>query len=551
MTFFFYTAPEPVAYYEALPWYEGILLWQDALEYVITTHPDYDWDDLSLHGDGDPGPIGALRSVMIISSAWGPAGVGAAHGPNWTLSNGKQVGRIYGSVLQAPWDVDHNIFMTLHEGGHGIFGLPDTYDTEYDSGGTSFYTLMSGGKPDIEPLGGPFLVEYNWGYILEPEAGTTTTYTLRADSDSVIAIRNPHDPLEYFTIEARNNSHIGNSLFPVQLGLLIWHTDTKVNTSNRREEMTPLMHYRHSIEQADGLFELEGELETGGNEGDIFLAGDEFTSESTPSSNWWTGENSGVEITAIELMGTHHIQLTITIPTVHADHYPEILADDWILIGSTPPQAGYEGEKAFDGDLDTYYHVPWGNTDPRSHDLVIDMVETNTINEFYYTANDNYSPPWEGRIENYELYISEDGVDWGSPIAEGTFFRTEIRQYVLFPEASGRYLKFSAVNAFDDDVRTSVAEFTVRGFASSESSITEVDQETSYLFPNPANEWIYIYSSYNEPVTFEIHNLSGALVMHEQKISNETIDISQLNNGVYFVKMSSAKKTETLMFIKK
>lgn len=44
---FFYSAPYPVSYYEALPWYEGILLWQNALEHIIVTYPGYDWDLLS------------------------------------------------------------------------------------------------------------------------------------------------------------------------------------------------------------------------------------------------------------------------------------------------------------------------------------------------------------------------------------------------------------------------------------------------------------------------------------------------------------------------
>ena len=547
---FFYTAPEPVAYYEALPWYEGIVLWQDALEHIITTHPDYNWDALTDHEEGDPGPIGALRSVMIISSAWGPTGVGASHGPNWTLSNGERVGRIYGSVLQSPWDIDNNIFMTLHEAGHGVFGLPDTYDTEYDSGGTSFYTLMSGGKPDIEPIGGPFLAEQNWGHLLEPSTGTTTTITLRADSDSIVVIRNPHDLLEFYTLEVRNSSRIGNSLFPVPLGLLIWHTDTKVNSSNRNEDMTELLHYRHSIEQADGLFELEGGLDPGGNAGDIYLAGDSFTPTSVPNTNWWSGEFSGVEITAIELIGTNKIRFTVTISEIHEDHYPEISQDDWTLISADAPQIGYEGDKSFDGDLSTYYHVPWGNTEPRSHDLVIDLNEDYTVNEFYYTANSNMSPPWEGRIENYELYISSDGVDWGAPIAEGTLFRTGIRQYVLFPEANGRYLKFSAVNAFDDDVRTSVVEINLRGFPTAEANLAEKTPSEIKIYPNPANNQLFVQANTIEPIEIQVFTLNGQLLLTESAITDHKIDVSNLSSGVYLIRIGTAKKTEILKFTK-
>ena len=542
---FFYTAPESAAYYETLPWYEGILMWQEALEWVIATYPDYDWDALSSFEAG-----GSLKSVMIISSAWGPAGVGAAHYPNWTLSNGEKISSIYGSVLRAPWDVANNLFMTLHEGGHGIFRLPDTYDTEYDSGGTSFYTLMSGGDPDVEPIGGPFLAEYNWGYVLEPTAGSSTNYTIRADGDSIVVIRNPHDPFEFFTLEVREKSTIGNSRFPVDLGLLIWHTDTKVNTSNTREEMTTLLHYRHSIEQADGLFELEEDIGIGGNAGDIFLPGNEFTPSSTPNTNWWDGLTSGIEITNLEFVGEDKMQFTITIPEIHEDHYPEIATADWMLLSETPPQAGYEGDKAFDNDLATYYHVPWGNTEPRSHDLVIDLGDEYVVNECYYTANDNLSPPWEGRIENYEIYLSTDGIDWGVPVAAGTFFRTGIRQYILFEEAVGRYLKFAAVNSFDDDVRTSIAEIDLRGYKSSEASIAENPSGQLLLYPNPAKDFLFVKSTEVEQSTIEVFRISGELILTTSLQGMTSIDVSALENGVYFIQHQSATETKVYRFLK-
>lgn len=543
---FFYSAPNPVSYYEALPWYEGILLWQNALEHIIAAYPGYDWDLLS------ESESGSLRSIMIISSAWGPAGVGAAHYPNWILSNGKKVGSIYGSVLQAPWDLAHNLFMTTHEGGHGIFGFPDTYDTEYNSGGTSFYTLMSGGKPDIEPIGGPFLAQNNWGYVLNPTPGTQII-TLKADGDSIVTIRNPHDPFEFFTIEARKQSNIGNSRFPVELGLLIWHTDSKVFTSNTREEMTPLLHYKHSIEQADGLFELENDIDIviGGNAGDIFVPGSVFTNSSTPNANWWSGEQSNITIENIEFVGTDFIRFTVTIPEIHEDHYPEINQDGWTLISATPPQVGYEGDKAFDGDITTYYHVPWGNTEPRSHDLIIDLNDLYTINEIYYTANSNTSPPWEGRIENYEIYMSEDGIEWGVPVATGTFFRTEIRQYILIPETIGRYLKFAAINSFDDDVRTSIAEINLRGYRTSEAGLIENEPlQAISIYPNPATDILHVYTKQNDNYNLEVYNLAGALILNTSFNQETTIDLSEFNQGVYLIKFSSANNSETYRFVK-
>jgi M6 family metalloprotease-like protein len=539
---FFYTAPLPSTYYATLSWQEGILLWRDALEFIILNNPTYNWNALS------PNESGGL-SIMVISSSFNPAGSGACHYPNWTLSNNVVVSRIYGSVLQAPWDNNLNMFMTLHESGHGIFFLPDTYDTQYNSGGTSVYTLMSGGQPKVEPVGAPFRVLNNWGYSVEPEEGVHTI-TLRADGDSVVVFRNPHDPFEFFSIEARKQSTLGNELFPADLGLLIWHSDHKVFTSNTLENMTSMQHYMHSIEQRDGLFELENNI-SGANEGDIYLPGNEFNTTSTPNTHWWDGLASGFELYDIQYLGANHIQFTINVPPVHEDHYSEISSSNWIAIAETPAQAGYDATKAFDDNLDTYYHIPWGNAEPRPHEVVLDLGDEYTINEFYYTANKNTSPPWEGRIEDFKIYISNNPNNWGPEVAEGTFFRTGIRQYVLFPETSGRYVKFSAMNSYDDDVRTSIAEIDLRGYLTPTVDVVETLQSAAFnVYPNPASDILTISIAENEYVGVEIYNANLQLIHSNFINQTSSINIQHLVNGLYIIKLQSSDKSEIFRFVK-
>ncbi len=468
---FYYTAPQPSTYYESLGWQDGILLWKDALEWIIDNNPDYDWRSLSICDDDfDNLSKGGLASVMVISSKWGPAGVGATHGPRWTLSNGIKINKIQGATLKAPWDTTPvDMFMCLHETGHAIFDFPDTYDTDSGtehSGGTGFYSLMSGGKPDVEPIGGPFQAQYNWGYVVEPSAGSSTI-TLRADGDSVVVIRNPYDPMEYFTIEARKRSNIGNSLFPLNIGLLIWHSDFKVGTSNRLSDMTPQKHYRNSIEQADGKFELERSSTNRGNRGDIYVPNKSFTDETVPDSKWWDGRPSNIEITDIVIIGHDHVQFSVSVPD-QSLRLPEIPQSGWSLVSATPSQSNYGAEKAFDGDESTYYHVPWGNQYPRPHEIVIDLGQLYVINEFYYQANTNHIAPWEGRIADYRLFLSTDGISWGEEAASGRFFYTHLQQYALLPNSLGRYIKFQALNSWLGngsltDVRTSIAEIKLRG----------------------------------------------------------------------------------------
>ena len=174
-----------------------------------------------------------------------------------------------------------------------------------------------------------------------------------------------------------------------------------------------------------------------------------------------------------------------------------------------------------------------------------------TINEIYYTANSNTSPPWEGRIENYEIYFSEDGIDWDAPVATGTFFRTEIRQYILIPETTGRYLKFAAINSFDDDVRTSIAEINLRGYRTSEAGLIENEPlQAISIYPNPATDILQVYTKQNDNYNLEVYNLEGALILNTSFNQETTIDLSGFNQGVYLIKFSSALKSETYHFVK-
>jgi hypothetical protein len=178
-------------------------------------------------------------------------------------------------------------------------GFPDTYDYDGSSFGTGFYSVMSGNQVggEVEPIGGPFFMKAGWASVVDIEPNTS--YTLPIDGKLVARYRNPDDSNEYFILEACKQATPGNAAFPVERGIVIWHIDENVTTTNTLENMTLEAHYAYSIEQADGLFELENGSNQG-NAGDIFVEGIEFDSSTLPNSNWWNGTNSGLAIHSIQ-----------------------------------------------------------------------------------------------------------------------------------------------------------------------------------------------------------------------------------------------------------
>ena len=319
--------------------------------------------------------------------------------------------------------------------------------------------------------------------------------------------------------------------------------------------MTPLKHYRNSIEQADGRFELEKSATNRGNIGDLYRPGKSFTPDSKPDTKWWDGLASGIQVTEIQFAGTDHITFTVTIPEP-AIRLPEIPQTEWRLVSAPAAQSGYQGFKAFDGNLNTYYHVPWDKPSPRPHEMIIDLGQEYQINEFYYTANTNWIAPWEGRVADYKVYLSSDGIDWGMPVASGTFFYTELRQYVLFANSSGRYLKFSCINSWMGDEsltdgRTSIAELSLRG-SKMPSGITdaEINAIGLSLYPNPATDVLTIQTSGSKETAVEIYNLNGKLLITEVIAGTAGIDVSGLPAGFYLIKAKTAEHIEVGKFIK-
>jgi subtilisin-like proprotein convertase family protein len=107
---------------------------------------------------------------------------------------------------------------------------------------------------------------------------------------------------EYFLIENRRRAGRDTSL-PDE-GLAIWHIDE--DGDNSHEQMTPGSHYECSLEQADGLFQLERLRSQYGDAADLFAgAGARFADDSMPDSKWWSGTPSSLTIDQISPAGAN------------------------------------------------------------------------------------------------------------------------------------------------------------------------------------------------------------------------------------------------------
>ncbi len=205
-----------------------------------------------------------------------------------------------------PGDMTIGVF--CHDFGHA-FGLPDLYDVDGGSQGIGRWSLMAGGSWNgsfgSSPahldvwckiqmgFAAPYVISSNRMGVQIPNAEESNSGIFRLWTNGALGP-------EYFLVE--NRQRIGYDAALPSAGLLIWHIDDTVSTGNTRPWYPPndprTGHYRVALVQADNLFQLE-KNQNSGNSGDPFpgfTVNRTFNSSSAPNSYSYRGESTFVRV---------------------------------------------------------------------------------------------------------------------------------------------------------------------------------------------------------------------------------------------------------------
>jgi M6 family metalloprotease-like protein len=200
----------------------------------------------------------------------------------------------------------------IHETGHLLCGFPDFYDYDYDSAGVGNYSLMAYSGYSTHPVSVDGYLKYHAGWIetIGISSNSHERGSVRVDYGSLYQYLNPANADEYFMIDNRQKIGLENGAYLRDEGLLFMHCDEGGN--HNYQEMSDTNHFEVSIEQADGLFQLEYDINSGGA-GDLFHSGyvDEFTDSTLPNAHWWSnattnpasGDPSGLYVHDISANG--------------------------------------------------------------------------------------------------------------------------------------------------------------------------------------------------------------------------------------------------------
>jgi len=210
---------------------------------------------------------------------------------------------------------DGRIGVFCHELGH-VFGLPDLYDTDYSSAGTGRWDLMAGGSWNnggLTPAHPTAYCKLKLGWV-EPviifnsqQDVTVKPYATNDGQIYKLPIKAINSK-EYFLLSNRHKTGF-DSYLPGE-GLIIEHIDEN-KTSNTDET-----HYLDNIEQCDGKFDLNKNVNSGdANDPFPCSANSSFTESTTPSSKAYDGSDSGIRVTNIQRSGDN-ITATIKVGVV-------------------------------------------------------------------------------------------------------------------------------------------------------------------------------------------------------------------------------------------
>lgn len=137
----------------------------------------------------------------------------------------------------------------------------------------------------------------------------------------------------------------------------------------------------------------------------------------------------------------------------------------WKLKYASSQEAG-SAPLAFDGKKNTIWHTKYsGGVDKHPHEIQIDLGKEYTFNGLLCTPRQDMDV--NGVIRNFAFFVSQDGEEWGTPVAGGWMtWHSEIK----FPEVKARYIRLVAYSEFLGNSYASIAEIDLTTNAEAKSS---------------------------------------------------------------------------------
>jgi hypothetical protein len=237
---------------------------------------------------------------------------------------------------------------------------------------------------------------------------------------------------------------------------------------------------------------------------------------------------------------------TTTCPSIYdCDNPAEVPKDIWNLVYVDSEEVNYPGlaTMSFDDDASTIWHTRWSTgSDPYPHEIQVDMGDLYLVSEFTVL---NRQDGQNGRIKDYELYISDDTENWGLPVAVGEWQNTAAPQTIeLDSPMEGQYFRLVALSEVNGNEWASAAEFSIVGCI--DATGTQQISRNLEAFPIPTQDEVSIPLPAGSSFSYAIFSGNGQLIEEDQFTSNHShinFDLSAYKDGLYIIQLISTEGT--------
>lgn len=212
-------------------------------------------------------------------------------------------------------------------------------------------------------------------------------------------------------------------------------------------------------------------------------------------------------------------------PSVYDCNNPgEVEKERWQLVYVDSEETNAidgKATNAFDGDPATVWHTNYSNTYPdHPHEIQIDLGESYLVSKFLYQPR--IQSQW-GRIKNFELYVSENKTNFGTPVYSDEFADNTYPQEFAVQPVEGRYVKLKTSSSYQNHPSAVLGEIGLVGCIQSPTSITNYDIGALEAYPIPAKEELTIRLPQIEGKnkwTYKIINASSIVIKSDQFIQS-------------------------------
>ncbi|MFW6095865.1 MAG: T9SS type A sorting domain-containing protein, partial [Bacteroidota bacterium] len=228
----------------------------------------------------------------------------------------------------------------------------------------------------------------------------------------------------------------------------------------------------------------------------------------------------------------------------------------------------------YTGTDSVYVGFKYISTDSDAAAWEIDSISVDTeaaVNNAPEISNVNFSPTepvGDEQVEVTATITDEDGDDINAELRYGTT-QDELSDTTEFAETESENEYAGVISGFDagttvyfeimatdgEEETTATGDYEVVEDEDEPNAIINQEELSVNVYPNPGNGnySIELDSEMNESINVMVFNAVGKLVYqkkYQNPSSKETINITNQNDGIYFLKVTSNKTEKVIKLIK-